>query len=204
MDQARKALFGFYRKNRNLELHIDCQLKLFDNTIVPILTYGCEIWGYGDLTTIETVYTGFMKYFLNVKKCTPHSMLYGELGRFPIAITIKKRIISFWSNLLLDKASELSHKLYSVLYNNFNNNQYDFPWLQNVKSILDDVGMSNIWTYKHPQNTIWLSKTVYQKLQGQYRQSWLAALNESPKCLNYRIIETEHKFENYLIRMPPN
>ena len=44
VDQARKALFGLYRKNRNLELPIDCQLKLFDNTIVPILTYGCEIW----------------------------------------------------------------------------------------------------------------------------------------------------------------
>ena len=203
VDQARKALFGLYRKIRNLELPIDCQLKLFDNTIVPILTYGCEIWGYGDLTIIERVHTDFMKYILNVKKCTPHIMLYGELGRFPIAITIKKRIISFWSKLLLDKASKLSHRLYSVLYNNFNNNHYDFPWLQNVKSILDEVGMSNIWTYQHPQNSIWLSKTVYQKLQDQYRQSWSAALNESPKCLNYRIIKTEHKFENYLIRMPP-
>ena len=136
VDQARKALFGLYRKIRNLELPIDCQLKLFDNTIVPILTYGCEIWGYGDLTIIERVHTDFMKYILNVKKCTPHIMLYGELGRFPIAITIKKRIISFWSKLLLDKASKLSHRLYSVLYNNFNNNHYDFPWLQNVKSIL--------------------------------------------------------------------
>ena len=129
-------------------------------------------------------------------------MLYGELGRFPIAITIKKRVISFWSKLL-DKASKLSHRLYSVLYNNFNNDQYDFPLLQNVESILDEVGMNNIWTYQHPQNSTWLSKTIYQKLQDQYRQSGSAALNESPKCLNYRIIKTEHKFENYLIRMPP-
>ena len=46
-----------------------------------------------------------------------------------------------------------------------------------------------------------LSKTVYQKLQDQYRQSWSASLYESQKCLNYRIIKTEH-FENHLIRMP--
>ena len=123
-----------------------------------------------------------MKYILNVKNA-PH-------------------ISALWRTRL-DKASKLSHRLYSVLYNNFNNNQYDFPWLQNVKSILDEVGMSNIWTYQHPQNSIWLSKTVYQKLQDQYKQSWSAALNESPKCLNYRIIKTEHKFENYLIRMLP-
>jgi len=26
-----------------------CQLKLFDSTSVPILTYGCAVWGFGDL-----------------------------------------------------------------------------------------------------------------------------------------------------------
>ena len=45
VEQARKTLFGLNRKIRNLELPIDCQLKLFDNTIIPILTYGCEVWG---------------------------------------------------------------------------------------------------------------------------------------------------------------
>ena len=37
--QVCKALFSLYRKIRNLDLPIDCQLKLFDSTIVPILTY---------------------------------------------------------------------------------------------------------------------------------------------------------------------
>ena len=46
VEQAQKALFGLYRKIRNLELPLDCQLKLFDNTIIAILTYGC---GFGDM-----------------------------------------------------------------------------------------------------------------------------------------------------------
>ena len=46
VEQALKALFGLYRKIRNLELPLDCKLKLFDNTIIAILTYGC---GFGDM-----------------------------------------------------------------------------------------------------------------------------------------------------------
>ena len=66
VEQARKALFGLYRKIRNLELPLDCQLKLFDNTIIPILTYGCEVWGFWDLSAIEKVHTDFMKYIIHV------------------------------------------------------------------------------------------------------------------------------------------
>ena len=92
--------------------------------------YGCEVWGFGDLSAIEKVHTDFMKYILHVKISTPHVMLYGELGRFPISVTIKKQVISFWSKLLLTKESKLSHRLYSVLYNNFVNYHFDFPLLQ--------------------------------------------------------------------------
>ena len=63
--------------------------------------------------------------------------------------------------------------------------------------------MSNIWLYQHPQNSSWLSKTVLLKLQEQYKQSWSASINESPKCLHYRLFKTEHKFENYLKGMTP-
>ena len=43
VEQSKRALFSLYRKIRNIDLSIECQLKLFDNTIVPVLTYGCEI-----------------------------------------------------------------------------------------------------------------------------------------------------------------
>jgi len=46
VNQARKALFGLYTTTRNLELSIECQLKLFDNLVLPILTYGCEVWWF--------------------------------------------------------------------------------------------------------------------------------------------------------------
>ena len=44
VDQARKSLFSLYTKIRNLYLPVDCQLELFDNKVVPILLYACEVW----------------------------------------------------------------------------------------------------------------------------------------------------------------
>ena len=41
------------------------------NTVVPILLYDCEVWGYEDLHLIEKVHTNFMKHILSVKKTTP-------------------------------------------------------------------------------------------------------------------------------------
>ena len=86
-------MFSLYKKIQNLDLPNDCQLKLFDNTIVSILTYGCEVWGYGHL---KMMHAYFLKYILNVKQSTSHSMLYGELGRVPLYIGINKRIVVFW------------------------------------------------------------------------------------------------------------
>jgi len=91
-EQAYKAIFSWYVKIRNLTLPLDCQPKLFDNTVVPILLYSSEIWGYGDLNCIEKIHTDFLKHnILNVKNSTPHCMLYSDLRRFPLSIHIKRK-----------------------------------------------------------------------------------------------------------------
>ena len=60
-----------------------------------MLTYGCEVWFFGDLSIIEKAQTEFLKHILNVKKGTLHMMLYGELGRFPISIFLTKEKFGF-------------------------------------------------------------------------------------------------------------
>ncbi|KAK6185461.1 hypothetical protein SNE40_007689 [Patella caerulea] len=70
-NQASKALHLLYSRIHNLNLPIDCQLKLFDHTILPILLNGCEIWGFGDLSPIETIHNQFLSNILKVKKKYP-------------------------------------------------------------------------------------------------------------------------------------
>ena len=40
LEQANKAMFTLLTRINNLEVPIDLQIKLFDHTILPILTYG--------------------------------------------------------------------------------------------------------------------------------------------------------------------
>ena len=46
---AKKAVFALRKNILLLNLSIDCQSKLFDQTILPISTYACEIWGFEKL-----------------------------------------------------------------------------------------------------------------------------------------------------------
>ena len=53
VQQAKKAMHLLFTRINNLDIPLDLQLKLFDNTVVPILTYGSEVWGYENLDIIE-------------------------------------------------------------------------------------------------------------------------------------------------------
>ena len=54
-NQATRAMFSLLKKTRDLLLPLDLQIELFQKTIKPILLYGYEIWGYGNLKVLEQV-----------------------------------------------------------------------------------------------------------------------------------------------------
>ena len=108
VEQARKAMYLLFSRINNFYLPTDLQLKLFDHTVLPILTYACEIWGYENLDMIEKVHTELLRNITKSRKSTPLYMIYAELGRSPIEITIQSRIISFWNRTICGKKSKLS------------------------------------------------------------------------------------------------
>jgi hypothetical protein len=52
------------------------------------------VWGYENLKVIEQIQLKFCKRILKVRNTTPHFMIYGELGRFPLEIRVKLRMIT--------------------------------------------------------------------------------------------------------------
>ena len=75
---------------------------MFDTLILPILTYGYEVWGYENTKQLEKLHLQFCRNILGVRTTTQNTMTYGELGRIPIDICIKSSIVNFW-NILISK-----------------------------------------------------------------------------------------------------
>lgn len=91
--QGRKCMFGILKLCNETYLNIETKLSIFDTYVSSVLNYGSEIWGFHSGDEIERVHTNFCKRILKVKKCTSNFMVYSELGRLPMSIIRKLRII---------------------------------------------------------------------------------------------------------------
>ena len=99
-------LFSLLQKSRHLQLPISIQVELFHSLVKPVITYGCEVWGYNCIDIIESLQLEFCKYILQVKKSTPSWFVYGELGIYPLYIHVHSRLVKFWHKLRLDHSKK--------------------------------------------------------------------------------------------------
>ena len=129
---------------QNIDVSVPEKCKLFDSLVASVLNYGCEIWGNNHGKYIETVQTKFYRHVLGVKKSTNVCAKYGDLGRFPLCIYRKIRMLSYWIKLIESKTF-LMHKVYSMLCNDLSNGKtYNgHNWAFQIKSIIDDLGFSD-------------------------------------------------------------
>lgn len=196
--QANKALFQLYVKINNLSLPIDLQIKLFDHTILPILTYGCEIWGYENIDMIEEFHCNFLRRITKAKKSTPRYMLYAELSRQPIDIQIKSRMIKFWVSIVQAKQSKISSQIYRyMIQQNINN-----KWITHIKTILNHTGFYNLWINQTTITGKSTHKFIKHRLIDQFKQEWHAKLGNSSKGTTYLSFKDNIDFETYLTILP--
>jgi hypothetical protein len=146
--QANKAMHLLFTKPNNADLPPDLIIKLFDYTVMPILTYGSEIFGFENLDLLEKNHNVFMRQITSARKSTPKYMFNGELGRHPIYIYVYAKMISFWSRLVLGNENKLSVKIY-----NYNWTDIKFKWTSKIEEILVNVGRPDIWQNQHVFST---------------------------------------------------
>ena len=204
-EQGSRALYSLLRKSRNMQLPIDIQIELFNKLVKPILLYGCEVWGFGNLEIIERVQLKFLKYILNLKTSTPNYIVYGETGCYPIHVDIHTRMISYWAKLVLpENFNTLSSQIYlsaRSVYNfsNITNRSMYFKWVHSIKNLLDNAGFSGIWNSHDIINKTWLTKAFKQKMCDIFLSDWYQKVDKNS---NYRLFKHTFEFETYLTKLP--
>ena len=191
--QARKALFLLYKRIRHFNLSLKLQIKLFDHTIVPILLYGSEVWGFENTDVIERVHNEFLRKISNLRKSTPIYILHAELGRLPLEINIKVRMVNFWFSIVTGKQSKLSYILHKCLSNDTANGIYEHKLIKYIREIFNSVGRSDILTINDFSNVniTAMKNSVIRTLKDQYKQRWNSQLENSSKGQNYKLLKTD-------------
>ena len=92
--------------------------KLFDSLILPIVSYGCQIWFtetwlIKNLTEnnssqhlsaiakdpLENLHLSFLKWNLGVGKKTSNAAVWGDCGRYPLVIELSKQVLNYYDRL---------------------------------------------------------------------------------------------------------
>ena len=199
LKQSYRAMYSLISRGRKLELPFDIMLELFQSLVVPIISYGCEVWGYAMIKEIEILHLKFIKLLLKVKPSTCNAMVYGETGVYPIKIFIYKRMLGFWGRMLRGKSSKLSNVLYEIMLKLYNDGTYEWPWLVFIKKLLDDAGLSYVWYEQREVNVDWLKATIERNLKDQWLQKWNAELQEKSSCSTYRLYKKQYELEPHLM-----
>ena len=204
-EQGTRAMYSLLAKSRNMHLPIDLTIELFMKLVKPILLYGCEIWGFGNIDVLERVQLKFIKHVLNLKACTPNHIVYGEVGVYPLKIDIYCRMISYWGKLnSIENFGSLASNIYLVSksvykHSNISPKSTYFKWINNIKEILCTSGNSGIWESHEFPNKIWLSNAIKQKYIDLFLNDWYSKVNSD---VNYKIFKHTFEFENYLVILP--
>jgi len=170
---ANKAMFGLLRKSRKLDLPLDIQLDLFDKCIIPILLFGCEVWAHEAIDECERVQLRFFKILLSLRKTTATCMVLGELGKFPLYLEAKCRMLTYWFKLPTadcDGPQKISVVMLRLCRHMYDSTDYKMSWLKGVHSLLNDLRLTYIWL--NPRENNYSSNILKALLKRDYEISF--------------------------------
>ena len=129
-------------------------------------------------------------------------MVYGELGTYPISVTIKVRLVSYWLNIVSADENKISKLMYNLMYNMHQNDAYQSDWLNCVRNILEVNGFGYIWVGQRQNiDGMYIKELLKNTLQAQFVQEWNSEMDLSSKCTLYEHLKAEFKLEPYLLKL---
>ena len=100
-------------------------------------------------------------------------MLFAELGRYPLELTVKIRMIGFWTRIISGKETNLSYLLYNTIKDTPN---LQSNWINYVKEIFIDCGKMDIRLSQNSSQYCNVRELIKRTLIDQNIQLWHSSL----------------------------
>ena len=136
ISRVKRAMFAIVTKSRRkLSLPRDILFELFDRVVLPVVLYASEIYAHNDscIKKLEPFQRSLNKKALKLSKSTLSVMIYWETGTTPLHITIEKRMIGYWLQIIMGSSSKLNYQIYKYILHLDMQNMYSTQWIRKIK-----------------------------------------------------------------------
>ena len=165
-------------------------LSVFEKTVVPIITYGCEVWGFCINEILRKLQMKFLKILFRLRQSTPTNLILGELGIFPIDTCIKSRVLNYWFKLnLAENEHKLSSIVYKCLHKMYLSGIHESEYVKFIHNSLIEVGLPYLWNSHDVSTTqfTWFKPYVKTCIQDQFITEWNSTIQNNSIYNDYKL-----------------
>ena len=137
---------------------------------------------------LERLQYKFYKIILRLRTSTPTLLLFGETGQFPISVSIKSRMLTYWFKLISPyNDNKLSSIIYKLMFKYYRNDINACTYLKHIRSCLIDVGLPHLWESQDVSsiNLLSFKSQVNQRLKDLFIQDWYSHIDNDSIFFNY-------------------
>ena len=185
-DSANRATLLALQKLKNVHI----MFHIFDTLIMPILTYGSDIWGHNKNAhnMLDKVFLRFIRCTLGVKCTTSNIIVYGECGRMPPSTKCTINSLCFMNRLMHMGGGSLTKKVYYELAN-LTQQGFD-TWVCSLCKISDALQLN---LHMHPSK---FRQECQDIVRSKFIQEWAADIADTSKhpiLRTYRYIKSSFR-----------
>ena len=194
-EKAQKAYFSLISKSKEWGgFQPRLFLYLFEHTIIPILNYASEVWGFDEWAKLETLHLKACKYALGVRSNTTTDAIYAELGRMSLQRYRHISILKFYTRISLLSSERYASKAFSMLVKDTDSGCSN--WVSQARDL------QTRYEIQQSDNRLIIKSKVRKNFEQDILQKLNEHITEDKKLHLYASFKTTFKFEAYLDCLP--
>jgi len=210
-DKASKAFFKI--RNDLYDSNYKGSSKLFNTLVVPIISYGCEVWSPYLLKNLndsnfikicdsqpgESLHIKTCKLILGVHRKSVNHAVRGELGSYPLLLLMLSLAVKYWWKLNDSCFQGNNSIVVRALTDNRKYADTCNTWSKGIKQILTLINRSDIWDKPNIVTTSSISDVISSALKTIYENLWLDVVKlPEGKLRTYATFKNIFQLENYV------